>query len=367
MRLLIHVVALTALALGRLVSVGADDTWDAPPRVVAVGDVHGDLDQLVTVLKAAALVDEKLRWKGGRTHLVQTGDRIDRGPDSRKVMDLFIRLEKEAKKAGGMVHALTGNHEVMNMLGDLRYVIPEEFAAFQAPDSVRVRDGVWEQVVHSRKEAGQPAPTAEDRRRFDAEHPLGWVEHRRAYSPRGTYGGWIAKANAVDPGGRLPLPARRHRAQVCGLQPARPERAHPEGASGARPPTALVSSDPEGPLWFRGLAREDPALLPHLEAVLARHGARRMVIGHTPTEGLVMPLYGGRVVLIDVGLSKAYGGPPAALVLERGRAFALHRGKTLPLPEGEGEAVLAYVREVAALEPDRARLAPLLGRLGASP
>ena len=100
-----------------------------------------------------------------------------------------------------------------------------------------------------------------------------------------------------------------------------------------------------------------------MEAVLARHGVKRIVIGHTPTEGLVLPRYGGRVIQIDVGLSRAYGGPPAALVLEEGRAVALHRGRKLPLPETEGQPLLAYVREVVALEPESAKLKALLSRL----
>jgi hypothetical protein len=88
------------------------------------------------------------------------------------------------------------------------------------------------------------------------------------------------------------------------------------------------------------------------------------VVGHTVTEGnLVFPRYAGRVVQIDVGLSKVYGGPPAALVLEDGKPFAIHRRKRLALPESEGEPLLRYVREVAALEPNSERLKPVLAQL----
>ena len=79
-----------------------------------------------------------------------------------------------------------------------------------------------------------------------------------------------------------------------------------------------------------------------------------------------MPRFGGRVVTIDVGLARFYGGPPAALILEGGQAFALHRGKRIPLPDQEGDPLLRYVREVAALEPDPSRLSALIGRLEAS-
>jgi Calcineurin-like phosphoesterase len=358
------VLAALGLIATTLAPARSEEAWSAPPRVVAIGDVHGDYDQFVTVLKDAGLVDGKLKWTGGTTHLVQTGDRLDRGAQSRKVMDLLMRLEKDARKAGGMVHPLLGNHEAMNMLGDLRYVTPEEFAAFKGTDSQRYRDAIWEQRREERKRRGESELTSEDRKRFDAETPLGYVEHRLAFAPKGAYGAWLIRQNAVIRIGDTlflhgGISAKYADFSLADLNDKiRRELQDPD------PLTALVAQDPEGPLWYRGLAQGDPALLPHLEAVLTRHGCRRMVVGHTPTEGfLIFPRYGGRLVMIDVGLSKYYGGPPAALILEGGQAFALHRGKRLPLPDGEGEPLLRYVREVSALEPDPSRLKPLLGRL----
>jgi hypothetical protein len=99
-------------------------------RVVAVGDVHGDVDALKEVLRLAGLIDAKDRWVGGKAHLVQTGDIPDRGDHTRAAFELLMRLEVEARKAGGRVHPLLGNHELMNMRGDLRYVTPGEFASF---------------------------------------------------------------------------------------------------------------------------------------------------------------------------------------------------------------------------------------------
>ncbi len=99
--------------------------WNNVPRIVAIGDIHGAYDNFVALLKNAGLVDDKLRWIGGKTHLVQTGDVLDRGPDSRKCMDLLIKLEQQAEQVGGQVHALIGNHEAMNVLGFLDYVSKE--------------------------------------------------------------------------------------------------------------------------------------------------------------------------------------------------------------------------------------------------
>ena len=86
--------------------------WTGVERIVAVGDLHGDFDNFVTILKKpkVGLVDENLHWTGGKTHLVQIGDILDRGDKAKEIFDLLMRLEKEAAAAGGMVHVLLGNH-----------------------------------------------------------------------------------------------------------------------------------------------------------------------------------------------------------------------------------------------------------------
>ena len=91
-----------------------------------LGDTHGDYDALVAGLQAAGLIDEALHWSGGRSHVVFAGDLVDRGPDVTRLLWLVYRLEREAAEAGGRIHVLLGNHEIMVMLGDLRYVHPRE-------------------------------------------------------------------------------------------------------------------------------------------------------------------------------------------------------------------------------------------------
>ena len=93
--------------------------------MVAVGDIHGAFDNFVAILRAAQVIDNRNRWIGGRTVLVQTGDILDRGPDSRKAIDLLRRLERDAQRAGGRVVSLLGNHELMRLISDWRYVSAE--------------------------------------------------------------------------------------------------------------------------------------------------------------------------------------------------------------------------------------------------
>ena len=116
--------------------------WSGVERIVVFADVHGAYKELVTLLQQAGVINQQLHWQGGKTHLVSLGDLLDRGTESRRVMDLIIRLQKEAATAGGKVHQLLGNHEIMNMIGDLRYVAPEEYAAFVDEESTSQRQAV---------------------------------------------------------------------------------------------------------------------------------------------------------------------------------------------------------------------------------
>jgi hypothetical protein len=294
-------------------------------RVVAVGDVHGAYKEFTSILREAGLVDERDRWIGGRAHLVQTGDIFDRGPDSIRVMELLRRLERDASRAGGRVHALLGNHEVMRLVGDWRYVSEAEMASFRDRDSEALRQQVYETASanaerQARKEK-RPFDAAAWRERFMKEIPLGWLEMRAAFQGTADYGKWvrarptIVKVNGVAflHGGVSDEVSKLG----CGGINATVAK---ELAAPVPPPEqllTLLSSGENGPLWYRGLADQpEDTFGPTLEAILERLQARAVVIGHTPTLKGVRTRFGGRVVLIDTGmLDGAFypGGQPSAL------------------------------------------------------
>lgn len=82
-------------------------------QIYVIGDIHGHLKKLVRLLKDTRLIDERQTWSGERAILWFIGDLVDRGPDSIAVIDLVMRLQKEATEAGGQVSCLLGNHELM--------------------------------------------------------------------------------------------------------------------------------------------------------------------------------------------------------------------------------------------------------------
>ena len=96
--------------------------------IYVVGDVHGRYDQLINLLKKSNIIDSRLNWIAGRSHLVFLGDLFDRGNDVTKVLWFVYDLEKKAQKSGGEVHLVLGNHEIMTMIKDLRYVSVKERA-----------------------------------------------------------------------------------------------------------------------------------------------------------------------------------------------------------------------------------------------
>jgi hypothetical protein len=380
-----HLTRLIALLLACSLPLPAASTqwqYSGVERIVAVSDIHGAYDAMVATLRNAGVLDAELGWSGGSTHLVIVGDILDRGPDSRDAMDLLMRLEQEADAAGGMVHVLIGNHEAMNLVGDLRYVSREEFADFADEESDEER-AQWLAVYAQRKGAGGDIDD-QLRQEFDERYPPGFFAHRRAFEADGKYGEWlltkpvvvVVNGNAFVHGGLSPMIADIGLEGVNGKLAEELERyvenLEPLYEAGALTPMdnfyqhprilqnympsvdaevtlmeiveetlKLYESDvhaPDGPLWYRGnvaccrLVEEE-----RLQAALDAVGAERVVIGHTPTLGRrILERFDGDIIEVDTGmLSERYGGIGNALIIEGDRLSVVSEGSpeaTTPQP-----------------------------------
>ncbi len=344
--------------------------WEGVERIVAVGDLHGDFENYLATLRAAGIVDKKGNWSGGATHLVQTGDIPDRGPDTAKIIEHIRTLAKQARRKGGHVHNLIGNHEAMNVYGDLRYVSEGEYEAFVTRRSAGLRDRYFELYMKS-FEAQDPESFAvlpEDfRNRWNASHPLGWVEHRQAWDPSwnpdGEFATWVLdnkvavriNDNLFVHGGISGFYCRNSLASLT-------EKVSDE-LRNFDPGSSRILQDEFGPLWYRGLAGVEPAAPPEtVDAILDHHGARRIVIGHTPTRGVVWPRYDGKVVMIDTGIAQVYGGYPGYLEISSDGVFGGYREGKLPLPMADDDRV-AYLGKVIELNPQNPHLQERLQEL----
>ena len=335
---------------------------DGAARVVAIADIHGAFDAMVETLQRTNVIDDERKWSGDNTHLVIVGDILDRGPKSRDAMDLLMQLEAEATSAGGAVHVVIGNHESMNLIGDLRYVSKAEYAAFAADETPEERQRWFE--AYAKRHAADSSPDGL-LAKFDEQFPAGFFALRRAFRPDGVYGRWlltkpviaVVNGTAFVHGGLSPLVAelgldgvnrglKNELAEyVNALQvltnagillptdghydtevlldnfmPALDEAPVVlEAVATARRLGQSDLFDSDGPLWYRGSVScggliEEYRLDDALEAI----GADRVVVGHTPTPNRkVLQRFDGRLIEIDTGmLNFYYRGSGNALVLK---------------------------------------------------
>lgn len=246
----------------------------AVSRVLAIGDLHGDLDVARRVLQLAGAIDADDHWAGGTLVVVQTGDVLDRGDDDRAVLELLDRLRSEAERVGGAFIPLSGNHEIMNVAGDLRYVSPRSAAAFE----------------QGRAQAFAPGS-------HYAKLLAGWPVI-------------VKVGDSVFVHGGVTMPHVQYGIDAINRETAawmRGERADP----------GLVARD-DAPVWTRLYSSEPgPDACHQLEQVLKALGAARMVVGHTPQARGISPACGEKVWRIDTGMSHFYGGRLQLLEIER--------------------------------------------------
>src|SRR5258707_187471 len=373
------------------------DKAESPESIVAIGDVHGDFDDFVAILHRTGLTDPQNHWTGGKTTFVQVGDLLDRGPKPREVMDLMMALEKEAAQAGGRVVSLLGNHELMNIMGDLRYVIPVNYASFADGNSEKRQKAAYDEYVkwkgsHASLLAELSQPMELTEAEWMARHPAGFIEQREAFGPKGEYGEWLRGHDAVaEIDGVIFLHGGIHPDLANTKPDAMNKRIHDEmkafDASEqylqneklilpfftlqeinsvlqaevvAELKSRVLANDERqakvlqflrhedwfsvrvnGPLWFRGYdqwSEEEGA--PKVSKLLERYKATHLVVGHTVQKGgRIRPRFGNKVFLIDTGMLSSYypGGRASALeICGDGKFVAVYLDQQVVLLDSAG-------------------------------
>lgn len=243
-------------------------------------------------------------WSGGTTIVVQLGDVLDRGDNEIGAIMLLRELDRQARREGGAVFMLNGNHEALNVCGDFRYATPGGFR-------------------EAALAAGLTGPAAGS---LDAQ-----LRARAAlYAP----GGPMARELALNPtvlvvgdtvfahGGILPahVAAGFDKLNASVAAWMRGDRA---ADGSAAPPPFLAMGDASSVMWNRsygkeryGTPSERAAACRQLSAALDAAGAARLVVGHTPQLGGCNCECGGRVWRVDVGMSSGVlNARPAVLEL----------------------------------------------------
>lgn len=352
-------------------------------RLIAVGDIHGAFNGFRSILREAALVDDKGHWIGGDAILVQTGDFLDRGPGAAKVANLLMDLQEEAPRHGGEVIVLLGNHEVLNLIADRRDVtkyIVRNVVDGHSEKRLNVLCNSY--ASYYRRLAQRQRKQMPKRRdlldKCFAEQQLGLVEYLREIGPEGRIGRWLrtlpvavqidgvifirggigpafagrpleqinrevqreiksfdrARDYLVDEGFLLPIANTSEIVSVA---------VHlAKAAESANPDSFPLPGGPQGHGERQNLAhgaRGRPAVVPRLRP-LERTGrvgrdagdpralrrARHIVAAHTPQASRkITPRFDSRVFLIDTGmLTEFYKGRPSALEIQEGRFTAIY-------------------------------------------
>lgn len=241
--------------------------FPAPERVFVLSDIEGNLPALLRLLRAGGVVDDALRWTFGKGRVVFLGDLFDRGLQVTECLWVLYELEARASAAGGALHFVLGNHEVMNLTGDLRYVrrkYHENAALLGTPlEELYSASSVLGQWLRTRNAALQLG---------DELFVHGGVSPSVASSG--------ASVEQLNEALRAALAAERWPRIEAGL-------------------LELAAGSPDGLIWYRGYLKAPQIASAELDAVLEKLTVRRVVVGHTVVDEVGF-VHGGRVLAVDV-------------------------------------------------------------------
>lgn len=260
-------------------------------RILAVSDIQGEYDLFVDILVRAGMVDDDLRWAWGDGHLVINGDVFDRGEKVTECLWLIYRLEQEAKDKGGRVHFILGNHDLMAMRGDLRYVHKKYLDGIVKKSRIAYEDLY--------------GPDMEMGRWLRARHTA-VIINGILFVHGGISLDLIGKGYALDDLNRTV----RRSLDLRSSQVAFSDE-------------AKLLFKRRGPFWYRGYHYEmegdyPQATAAEVDSILSFYGADAIVVGHTEVDQ-VAALYDGRVWAIDVPADEL--GALQALLWQGGRFY----------------------------------------------
>jgi len=272
-------------------------------RILALSDIHGEYEYMADILTGAGVIDNEGHWTWGTGHLVINGDVFDRGDKVTECLWLIYRLEKEARRAGGAVHFTLGNHELMVLRGDNRY-------------------------VHEKYQKGIVKKSR--------------IKHEDLYGPDSELGRWLRSLPTV-------IKINDILFVHAGIHPAILDYSFSPGDlnDAVRRGLDLRSSQlafndtvkflfgSKGPLWYRGYHYEMEDRYPkatdsELDRILGFFDAQKMVVGHTEVDSVTV-LYDDKVIAIDIPAEELGGFQ--GLLWEKGRFYRVNADGTRALLE----------------------------------
>lgn len=254
-------------------------------RQLAISDIEGSFSAFRKLLQGNRVIDENFNWIFGDGHLVLTGDFFDRGDRVTEVLWLIYSLEDKAKAAGGYVHFVLGNHEIMNLNGDLRYVHPKYIL------NASLLNENYMTLYSEQSELGR------------------WLRTKNVIQKVGdvlyVHGGVSAIMNTME------LPVAKVNELVRPFY-ADTSYIYPDAV------VDLLYSD-LGPFWYRGYYTGSiKATQQTIDSTLHQYRARYIATGHTIIADTISTLFDKKVFNTDV---QHYKGHSEALYIEKGKFY----------------------------------------------
>ncbi|MBT5505802.1 MAG: hypothetical protein HOK17_01500 [Flammeovirgaceae bacterium] len=243
--------------------------------VFVLGDTHGNFEEVVQILQNSKLIDENHQWIGESAHLVFLGDILDRGMDALRLTWFIYELEQSAAQHGGQIHLILGNHEIMVMSNDLRYVSAKE------QQVANMHQVSYQQLYH---------PTRSVLGRWLSTKPAALKIDGILFAHGGIITGSSLKSfnDRVYEYTQGPLFSHLMEQPFDSVSFSQVEREKQKD----------YLYDSFGPFWFRGYVQTD-TLGSYLDAILLNNKAKLHVVGHTIVPS-ISSLYNGKLIATNV-------------------------------------------------------------------
>jgi len=261
--------------------------WAQPDKLLFLSDIEGEFDALRNLLLANQVINKKYEWIFGKGHLVICGDLFDRGKDVPATLWLLYKLEEAAKAKGGYVHTILGNHDIMNLAGNLKYLDKKYLTAAE------VMGQSYMELYDEHTELGR------------------WLRSKNLIEKIGDnlclHGGVSPEINEL----KLTVP------EINTM--SKPYIGWKDLKNTVKDDKILkIFSSTLGLFWFRGYFKQPALEESVVDQTLAQYQVKKIIVGHTILKSNVGFYYGGKVLGVDVN---QHGGQHEGALFEKGNWY----------------------------------------------
>ncbi|UII76185.1 metallophosphoesterase [Flagellimonas sp. HMM57] len=282
-----------------------DAIYDSGNKILVTSDIEGNFNTFYSLLRGNGVMDKNYNWTYGNGHLVICGDMFDRGTEVLPSLWLLYKLEKEAKKSGGMVHFILGNHDVMNLYLDIRYVNEKYIGLARIISGIEDNDKKAYRYLMSEK-----------------NELVKWIKTKNAVEKIGN--------NLFLHGG---ISEELINAELSISDINTVVRKNLEHGPIKKPTDDEVSKlvfGNKGPFWYRGLIKDrknkyEKINEAALDRILDFYAVEHIIIGHTIVSDEVTEDFDGKVIRVDIKHPKEkFTGKSQALLIEKGKYYKVN-------------------------------------------